>query len=304
MALRVVPPPAGTHDIGRGFREGSLAFGQGIAAGFQQRAANKAAERQQQLRQEKFQQDMANLAAFQRQQQLAQQTQLPSGSQGPQAQQPDLTQLIMQTPQGQNLALQLGFSNVAQPKQISPSQQITQKQLDRINLLERKQRQGTITEPEKVELQRSLARGGPLVQFGALPGASRFLTPAERKEQAKQPLRKPLTSTEVKGVDATVEAILPKPKSLPFGVRRGPAVKQSEMEASWEQVMLETGYEGRSKVAQKQIESRFDRKVNQLNKGKGVGVLGNQYQWDRKKWEKKQRKPGETIDDFVKRTGL
>ena len=185
---------------------------------------------------------------------------------------------------------QQGALGLQAARPVSPSQIITQKQLDRINFLENKARQGTITQKEKDELQRSLARNRPLVEFGALPGASRFLTPSERTEQAKQPLTKPLTPTESKGVEATIDSILGKPKTLLsglFGIRPGAAIPQSAMEQLWEQTMLETGYDGRSKIAKKEIESRFDRKVRVLNVGKGVGVLANQYQWNRSKYKAK-----------------
>jgi len=185
---------------------------------------------------------------------------------------------------------QQGALGLQAARPISPSQIITQKQLDRINLLESKARQGTITQPEKDELQRSLSRNRPLVEFGALPGQSRFLSPSERVEQAKQPLTRPLTPTETKGVDVAINSILGKPKSLLsglFGIRPGAAIPQNVMEQLWEQAMLETGYDGRSKIAKKQIESQFDRRVRDLNKGKGVGVLANQYQWNRGKYNAK-----------------
>ena len=185
---------------------------------------------------------------------------------------------------------QQGALGLQAARPVSPSQIITQKQLDRINLLESKARNGTITQQEKDELQRSLSRNRPLVEFGALPGASRFLTPSERIEQAKQPLTKPLTPTEIKGVDSTIESILGKPKSLLsglFGIRPGAAIPQSAMEQLWEQTMLETGYDGRSKTAKKQIEAQFDRRVRGLNIGKGPGVLANQYQWSRGKYNAK-----------------
>jgi hypothetical protein len=147
MALRVIPAPVGTHDIGAGFRQGAQNFGAGIAAGFQQRSFNKAREqeflRQQQAvaaerarQQQAFQQDIAMLAAFQRQQQEAQQTQLAPGVHGPQVQQPSMSQLAMQTPQGQNLAFQVAASRMLPQRSISPSQQISQEKLNRIRTLQ------------------------------------------------------------------------------------------------------------------------------------------------------------------------
>lgn len=195
----------------------------------------------------------------------------------------------------------------APPTPLTPTQRIAQVQLDRINFLQEKARRKTITKPEEAELSRSLQRNRPLVEFGVLPGLTQLLTPKERIEQAQQVLKRPLTSTEIKGVDVIVKAISGEPKPIPFGIRGGAAVPQGKMEALWEQTMLETGYRGRSKIAQKQIESRFDRRIKELNRGKGLGVLANQYQWDRKKWEAKQnlkRKPNESVDDFIKRTGL
>ena len=182
---------------------------------------------------------------------------------------------------------QQGALGLQAARPISPSQTITQKQLNRINFLENKARRGTITQQEKDELQRSLQRNRPLVEFGVLPGLTQLLTPEERAKQARQPLVKPLTPTEIKGVDSTVKSILGEPKTLPFGVRVGAAIPQSKMEELWEQTMLETGYDGRSKTAKKQIESQFDRRVRELNVGKGVGVLANQYQWNRGKYKAK-----------------
>lgn len=195
----------------------------------------------------------------------------------------------------------------APPTPLTPTQRIAQAQLDRINLLQEKARRKTITKPEEAELSRSLQRNRPLVEFGVLPGLTQLLTPEQRREQAQQVLKKPLNSTEIKGVDTIVKAILGEPRPMPFGIRGGAAISQSKIETLWEQMMLETGYSGRSKIAQKQIESRFDRRIKELNRGKGLGVLANQYQWDRKKWEAKQnlrRKSNESIDDFIKRTGL
>jgi hypothetical protein len=205
---------------------------------------------------------------------------------------PNLNLQGITDPRALHLAGQLGMQQqqqqgalaLAKATPLSPTQNIAQLQLDRINLLQSKEAQGTLTQAEKDELQRSLQRNRPLVEFGALPGLTKVLTPEERAEQARQPLVKPLTPTEIKGVDSVVNSILGGPKTLPFGIRGGAAVPQSKMNELWEQTMLETGYEGRSKIAQKQIESRFDRKVRELNKGKGLGVLANQYQWDRKKY--------------------
>ncbi len=273
----IVPAPAGTGNIAQNFAFASSQLGQGIG---------------QFIAQRRQQQQQAVLRQFLQQQGVQVPTNLP-----PQF----LQQFALQR---QELA---GRAAIARAKPISPAQQITQKQLNRINLLEHKARQGTITEPEKAELQRSLQRNRPLVEFGALPGLTRLLTPEERVEKAKAPLKKPLTSTEVKGVDATINAILGEPKALPFGVRPGAAISQSKMEILWEQTIEETGYNGRGKIAKKQIEARFDRRIKELNRGKGLGVLANQYEWSRTKWEAKQnlkRRSGESIDDFVKRTGL
>ena len=60
--------------------------------------------------------------------------------------------------------------------------------------------------------------------------------------------------------------------------------------------MEATGYSARPKVQQKQIEREFDQRVQILNKGKGVGVLANQYQWDRKKY-KAQRPPTPSVSE-------
>ena len=116
--------------------------------------------------------------------------------------------------------------------------------------------------------------------------------------------KKTLTPTEQKGVQATIDSIVGGPKALPFGIRGGAAVSQEQVEQLWESTIEATGYVGRGKIQQKQIENAFDRKIATLNKGKGIGVLANQYQWDRKKWETSKRKPGETIDAFIKRIGL
>lgn len=199
----------------------------------------------------------------------------------------DLTQQFELGPRGKVAGAT--FQTPKTAKEISPSTQIKQKQLDRLNLLEDKIETGTATPEEADELKSSLQINRPLVEFGKLPGSAQYLTEEERKEQAKQPLNKPLSNVETKGVSTTIKSILGDRKTLPFGLKPGAAVSQSNMESLWEQTIEETGYAGRGRVAKKQIESRFDREVTALNKGKGLGVLANQYEWDRKKWEAKQK---------------
>ncbi len=72
----------------------------------------------------------------------------------------------------QNLLLQkqqiAGRAAVAQAKPIPPTQQITQKQLDRINLLEEKARKGTIKPGEAAELRSAIRRVQPKETFTPL----------------------------------------------------------------------------------------------------------------------------------------
>ena len=56
----------------------------------------------------------------------------------------------------------------AQAKPMPPTQRIVQKQLDRINFLEEKARRGTITKPEKAELQSAIRRVQPKTTFTPL----------------------------------------------------------------------------------------------------------------------------------------
>lgn len=196
--------------------------------------------------------------------------------------------------------------------------QIRAEEIRRLQAIPPKQRtsiqQATLTK---------LLEGTPLVQIGNLPGEFRFLTEDEQVAQAKAQLEKkiapkPLTPTEQKGVRTTVNTVLTESgitggvdskgeliaKALPFGIRGGAAVNQETIGKLWEQTKVETGYSGRNKIQKRQIEVAFDRQIAVLNKGKGIATLSGQYQWNRKQWEATHRRPGETIDDFIKRTGL
>lgn len=272
MMATIVPAPVGSGNIARNFALAGGQLGQGLGQFLaQQRQQQKQKQLQQALRQ------------FGQQQGLQIPANLP----------PQFLQQLL-----------LNQQKLQATKVPTAAQQIKQNQLNRQNLLIQKSQQGTITPEEKKELSRSLQVNRPLIEFGKAPASAQFLTPEERIEKAQQPLKKPLSSTEVKGVDITVNTILGEPKVLPFGLKRGAAVSQKSMDALWEQTMRETGYEGRGKVAKGQIASRFDRRVRELNKGKGIGVLANQYQWNRKTYNATHRKPNETIDEFIKRTGL
>lgn len=190
----------------------------------------------------------------------------------------------------------------------SPTQQLTQERLNAFNTakaIPKKQR----TPDQQKTIDDVLRPKGPLVQIGGLPGGFQFLTPAERKTQARAELKKKvapkaLTPTEQKGVQATVDSIVGESKVLPFGAKPGPALKQEDVGKLWESTMEATGYIGRDRLQQRQIENAFDRKIAVLNKGKGIGVLAKQYQWSRSLYNKTHRRPGESIDAFIKRTGL
>ena len=161
----------------------------------------------------------------------------------------------------------------------------TQMQAQEMERLEKKREVGTITKDETELLHKMYS--GSLVSIETGQG---LLSPKKREDIAQaeyeaKTTRKPLTVTEQKGVNSTVKEILGESKALPFGLRRGAAVTQEDMNRKWENTMEATGYTGRNEVQQKQIENEFDRQVGVLNKGKGVGVLANQYQWDRKKYK-------------------
>lgn len=123
-----------------------------------------------------------------------------------------------------------------------------------------------------------------------MPTGQLLLTPEQRQMGAEADFEKkiaqePLTPTELKGVKATIGEIMGTGRGLPFGIRLGAALSQDDMSGKWEEVMESTGYSARAKIQQKQIESEFDRYITTLNKGKGIGVLKGQYQWDRKKYK-------------------
>jgi hypothetical protein len=123
-----------------------------------------------------------------------------------------------------------------------------------------------------------------------VPTGQELLSEPERRARAKKEQEKimggqPLSPTDQKGVKATIEEILGEGKTLPFGILPGAALKQEDMNKLWEEAMEATGYSGRGGVAQKQIEQEFDMQVKTLNKGKGLGKLAKQYQWDRRKYE-------------------
>ena len=192
----------------------------------------------------------------------------------------------MQSQQGQQAQMSgLMQSLYNPPATLSPLQQIHQNTLTRMNRLIKKREEGTATKNE-LSLLDKMEAGSPLVQITG----ERLLSPDKQLNIAEMDYEekvkgKPLTSTEAKGVQTTIKEIVGSNKTLPFGIMPGEALEQSNMERLWESVMESTGYEGRGLVAQKQIENEFDRQVATLNRGKGVGVLANQYQWDRNKYE-------------------
>lgn len=205
---------------------------------------------------------------------------------------------------------------------ISPSQQRAQAQLDTYRaakIIPVNQR----TKSQQKTVDNFEETGQPLVQIGGLPGLFGALTPEERPIQARAELAKriapkALTPTEQKGVQVTVRSVLVESgltggldskgeligKAVPFGVRRGAAVSQERIGQLWEQVMESTGYTSRDRGQQRQIDAVFDRQIKVLNKGKGITILKNQYQWNRALYNKTHRRTGETIDSFIKRTGL
>jgi len=122
-----------------------------------------------------------------------------------------------------------------------------------------------------------------------MPTGQALLTPPKRLAMAeadyeKKIAQEPLTPTELKGVKATIQEIMGEGRALPFGARLGAALSQDDMSSKWEEAMEAIGYAGRNKIQQKQVESEFDRYIATLNKGKGIGVLKGQYQWNRSKY--------------------
>lgn len=132
----VVPAPAGTGNIAQNFALAGSQFGRGLGQFLAHRQAA---------------QQLARLF-------------------------PNLDLQGITNPQALAVAAQLGLQQhelagraaIARAKPVSPAQQITQKQLDRINLLEEKERQGTITKPEAAELLRSKQLKPPKTTFTPL----------------------------------------------------------------------------------------------------------------------------------------
>lgn len=208
----------------------------------------------QKKQQELWQQDRQNY-------QVAQQSQLPQGMAGPQMGMPQ-----MQSRMGQQAQLQSQLGNMFGDPYGKPPwwvQGATEKQVEDYR--------GRV--------------GGPLVQIG-----QSLLSPEKRREVAEAEYEeklttKPLTPTEQKGVKATIVDIVGEKMAKLKGIWPGAYFSQKDMEKKWENAMEATGYVGRSKVQQKQIENEFDRYVSMLNKGKGTTTLAGQYQWDRKEYK-------------------
>lgn len=207
----------------------------------------------------------------------------------------------------------MGVGGMMQRGGISPSQQIAQKKLNRINMLQEKIETGTATTGEKAALDKML-EGTPLVQFGKDWEADilgpKAMADRVKKKHKEAMAEKPMSETERKGVISVIEQVVGESKAMPFGVRPGPALKQADMEKLWEDVMEATGYGGRLSTQQTQIEQAFDQYVSTLNKGVGAGVLANQYQWDRKKYKglkattKKDESPYEDYPDAFQEDGV
>lgn len=266
MAIINVPAPAGSALAGQIQMQSMQGLGQALGMYLGQK-------RQGQFRQ----QDIQALQGMGQSQDIFNTMYGARGLQAPQAQFP-----TMQSRLGQQLALQGQLGNIFQ-KPMLPTQQIASRKLAKIDSLQKKVRAGTASENEKVMLEKMLA-GQPLVQIG-----ERLLPPEDRIRGAQADLEKklaqePMTPTEIKGVQTTIKEIMGEGETLPFGARLGPALSQEDMNTRWESAMEATGYEGRNEVQKKQINNEFDRHIAILNKGKGLGTLKGQYQWDRRKY--------------------
>lgn len=211
---------------------------------------------------------------------------------------------------------------LGRPEQLSPTQRLAQERLSAFNAAKAIPK-GQRTPDQQKTIDDVIRPKGPLVQIGGLPGGFQFLTPEEQKTQAISELKKKvapkaLTPTEQKGVQSTVRSVLIESgltggldvdgellgKKVPFGLLPGAAVSQERIGQLWEQVMESTGYASRDRGQQRQIDAVFDRQIAVINKGKGIGVLAKQYEWSRSLYNKNHRRSNETIDAFIKRTGL
>ena len=245
-----IPAPAGSALAGQIQMQSMQGLGQALGMYLGQRQAG-------QLRQE----DIRRLQAMGPQQDIFNTMYGARGMQAPQAQMPQ-----MESPMGQKLALQGQLGNIFGTPYGKPPWWV----------------QGAT--PEQIEDYKGRV-GGPLVQIG-----EKLLSPEQRQEVAEADYReklttKALTPTEMKGVQTTIKDIMGEGQTLPFGIRPGPAISQENMSAKWKETMESTGYAGRNKIQQKQIEREFDRYIAMLNKGKGAGVLKGQYKWDRRKYK-------------------
>lgn len=250
MAVINVPAPAGSALAGQIQMQAMQGLGQALGSYLGQRRAG-------QYRQE----NLRRIQAMGPQQDIFNTMYGARGMQAPQAQAP---QMVGPQAQQQQLALELGrIYGDSYGKPPWWVQGATQRQVEDYR--------GRV--------------GGPLVQIG-----ERLLSPEKRQELAEAEYEKglttkPLTPTEKKGVQATITEVMGERRTIPFGIRPGAAYSQEEMNRKWEETIEATGYAGRSKVQQKQIEGEFDRHIAMLNKGKGLGVLKGQYQWNRKKYK-------------------
>ncbi len=106
MATFIVPAPAGTSNIAQSQQAAFGQLGQGIGQGV-------GALLERRRKEKELQENMARIAAFQQQQQFAQQTQLQPGLQGPQIPPPNIAQAGL-TGQAGNMALQIALQRQQQ----------------------------------------------------------------------------------------------------------------------------------------------------------------------------------------------
>lgn len=155
----IIPPPI----VDRGLQQALMGFAQplaqGLAIGGQRRLT---------------QQDIQALQQWQQRQNIYNTMYGARGLEAPQAQFPQ-----MRSQMGQQLAMTGMMGNIFQEPML-PTQQIAEKKLNQINLLQAKVNAGIATPNEKAMLEKMLA-GQPMVQIGLGQPAS----PSERKEIAE-----------------------------------------------------------------------------------------------------------------------
>lgn len=289
--------------------------GQLFAQGFQ----NLMGGLGQQSERRKFNMDLANLLSHQQfQQRMGQAGALQQagmaggqGYQGPTPQWPAFQgPPQMQSPMGQQAQMGgLMQSQYRQPSVLSPSQQISQNVLRRMNYLIKKREAGTATDNELALLDKMEA-SQPLVQigdpFGKEPGGRKFLTEEKRAEVGEAEADKILqpSTTELDKVkDSAVAIIDLTGKKVTGGFLGGGRgtddFPREALIGAYKQYRVNNNYDGLTNQKRAVFDKIWDQQIANFNNigysyPDGTNIGKDEFDWDPKDEEIQQlRKPKE-----------